>query len=63
VTHDITEAAFLADRILVLGEGRIHADFPVSLSRPRVLKQRYEGELSSLCAEVRAAMEEVIRDA
>jgi sulfonate transport system ATP-binding protein len=35
VTHDVTEAVMLADRILVLEEGRIVEDVPVELSRPR----------------------------
>lgn len=35
VTHDIEEAALLADRIVVLGKGLIQADLPVDLPRPR----------------------------
>lgn len=35
VTHDITEAALLADRILYMTPGRIAADIPVDLPRPR----------------------------
>jgi NitT/TauT family transport system ATP-binding protein len=35
VTHDITEAVELSDRILMLGDGRIYNDMAVELDRPR----------------------------
>ena len=35
VTHDITEAIELSDRMLMLGDGRIYADLEVPLDRPR----------------------------
>lgn len=35
VTHDVEEALLLGDRILVMEQGAIRADFPVPLSRPR----------------------------
>ena len=35
VTHDVDEAVLLADRVLVLDGGRIAADIPVDLPRPR----------------------------
>ncbi|MFD9738509.1 ABC transporter ATP-binding protein [Umezawaea sp. NPDC059074] len=35
VTHDVDEALLLADRVLVLDEGRIVAEHHVSLARPR----------------------------
>ena len=35
VTHDLTEAALLADRIVVMAAGRIRRDIPVPFARPR----------------------------
>ena len=35
VTHDVDEAVLLADRALVLAHGRIVADIPIPLPRPR----------------------------
>ncbi|WP_225772955.1 ABC transporter ATP-binding protein [Inquilinus sp. Marseille-Q2685] len=35
VTHDVDEALLLADRVLVLAEGRIATDIPIALDRPR----------------------------
>jgi sulfonate transport system ATP-binding protein len=37
VTHDVEEAILLADRILVLKDGRIAADERIDLPRPRVV--------------------------
>lgn len=35
VTHDISEAVLLADRVVVVGQGEVMADIPVPLERPR----------------------------
>ncbi|MBD2445935.1 ATP-binding cassette domain-containing protein [Nostoc sp. FACHB-152] len=35
VTHDVEEAVALADRVIVIEDGRIALDLPVKLSRPR----------------------------
>ena len=35
VTHDIEEALILADRVILLAEGKLVDDIPVQLSRPR----------------------------
>ena len=35
ITHDVAEAVALADRVVVLREGRVALDMPVSLARPR----------------------------
>jgi len=35
VTHDVDEAILLADRVLVLEDGKIALDLPVRMSRPR----------------------------
>jgi sulfonate transport system ATP-binding protein len=35
VTHDVAEAVALADRVLLVEDGRITLDEPVALARPR----------------------------
>lgn len=35
VTHDMTEAIQLGDRLLMLGQGQIYGDFEIELDRPR----------------------------
>jgi ABC-type nitrate/sulfonate/bicarbonate transport system ATPase subunit len=35
VTHSITEALALSDRVVVMGTGRIAAEYPLALPRPR----------------------------
>jgi sulfonate transport system ATP-binding protein len=45
VTHDVAEAVALADRVLVIEDGRIAEDFSVDILRPR---QRGSAELAAL---------------
>jgi NitT/TauT family transport system ATP-binding protein len=49
VTHDIDEAIYLADRIIVMSAspGRIIEDIPVTLPRPRPLDIRNEPEFTA----------------
>lgn len=49
VTHDITEAAFLADRVVTLGgrPGTVAQMTEVNLPRPRTLEQKRDGAFSS----------------
>ena len=45
VTHDVAEAVALADRVLVIEDGRIAEDFSVDVPRPR---RRGSAELAAL---------------
>ena len=45
VTHDVAEAVALADRVLVIDEGRIAHDVTVNAARPR---ERGSAELAGL---------------
>ena len=55
VTHDIDEAVYLGDRVVVLAAnpGRIEADIPVTLDRPRdQVKTKLEPDFARLRSEV-----------
>jgi NitT/TauT family transport system ATP-binding protein len=58
VTHSISEAILLADRILVLTSrpGKICLDMPVDLPRPRLEEVRYSSEFSTLERKLREAI-------
>ena len=50
VTHDVDEAIKLADRVLVMDEGRIIVDRPVDLAHPRGKDSRFDALRAQLLA-------------
>lgn len=60
ITHDISEALYLADRVLVLSQrpARIKLDLAVDLPRPRRSGMRYTAEFGELAAKLRGGIEE-----
>jgi NitT/TauT family transport system ATP-binding protein len=59
VTHDINEAIYLADRVLVLSArpGSVKLDLPIAIPRPRRPSVRYTGEFGKLATRLRGAIE------
>lgn len=59
VTHSISEALFLADRVLVLTQrpGSIKLDMKVNLPRPRVDEMRYTAEIGEMAKRLKTAIE------
>lgn len=58
VTHSISEALFLADRVLVLSPrpGRLRLDLPVDLGRPRTENILYTPAFGDLAKKLRSAI-------
>jgi NitT/TauT family transport system ATP-binding protein len=59
VSHDIAEAVFLADRVVLLSSrpGTVRQVFNVPLPRPRVPDHRFTAEFAATCREVKHAMQ------
>ena len=57
VTHDITEAVYVGDRIAVMHAGRIVEAIDVALPTPRRQPMRHEAPFNGYCARVRDALE------
>ena len=62
VTHDVSEAVFLADRVLVMSPrpGRIVAEEIVGLSRPRELRVEESPEFAAAESRLREALREAV---
>ena len=58
VTHDIGEAVFLSDRVVLLSRrpGTVQEIFPVDLPRPRLPEHRFADDFVRLCRRVKEAM-------
>jgi NitT/TauT family transport system ATP-binding protein len=58
VTHSVTEATFLATRVLVMSErpGRVLADIPIPFPYPRLAPLRYQPEFVHVAGQVGAVL-------
>jgi len=63
VTHSISEAVLLADRVLVSSPrpARLVADIAVDLPRPRASDTEESARFVELCAQVRRALHDGVR--
>jgi NitT/TauT family transport system ATP-binding protein len=63
VTHDIGEAVFLADRVLLLSPrpASVQRVFEIPLPRPRIADHRFTGEFTATCRAVKHAMQGTTR--
>jgi NitT/TauT family transport system ATP-binding protein len=56
VTHDISEAVYLSDKVAVMADGLIHNEFIIDIEKPRKHKTRYQPKFNSLCLDIRNSM-------
>ncbi|MDX3985166.1 MAG: ABC transporter ATP-binding protein [Achromobacter sp.] len=52
VTHDISEAVYLGDRVAVMHQGRMLADLPVDLPAPRTQAMRHGAAFNATCTQL-----------
>jgi len=60
ITHDISEAVYLSDKIAVMDEGFIQNRFTINISKPRENKVRYEPQFNDLCSAIYRSMKTIL---
>ncbi|WP_046180331.1 ABC transporter ATP-binding protein [Domibacillus tundrae] len=58
ITHDISEAVYLSDRVAVMDKGSIIYEEEVDLAKPRTMEMRYGSYFNDLCLTLRQTMSE-----
>ena len=60
ITHSLSEAIFLSDRVLVMGPrpGRVVGEFAIDIARPRRIKDERSPAFADLADRVRACLED-----
>jgi len=58
VTHNLEEAVFLSDRVIVLGQGDILGEFAISFDRPRAEQLKFTASFVDLKKRIRERMEQ-----
>jgi NitT/TauT family transport system ATP-binding protein len=63
VTHNISEAIFLADRVVVMTPrpGRLARIFEIELPRPRTVEMMFEADFIELIREMKSTVESAVR--
>ena len=56
ITHDITEAVYLSDRIAIMVDGQISYDIKVDMPEKRSYEMRYEPYFNDLCLRIRQSI-------
>ncbi len=57
VTHDISEAVYLGNRVSCMRAGEINASYDVNLPTPRQPTLRYSPPFNALCERLRLTMD------
>lgn len=58
ITHSVSEAVYLSNRVIVMGKGRIAAEIAVDHPHPRDPQWRYSAEFAELSGQVSRLLEE-----
>jgi NitT/TauT family transport system ATP-binding protein len=62
VTHNIEEAIFLSDRVIVFGDGVILGEFPIRFERPRAEQIKFARAFTELKREILVTMESAAKN-
>lgn len=56
ITHDITEAVYLSDYVVIIADGEIIRSIKIDLSQKRSFQMRYEPYFNDLCLDIRKSL-------